>query len=281
MNIKTTTLVRIATSLLFGLIQTAYVAADSIITLNRDRSPLFGNVAVTQPILQVLAPESMGVFVMLSGGSGLLNIEDGVISINAKTFLLRSRDLFAAEGYHALLMDVPSDLKQSGTGLTLYRLGPEHTSDIQAVIDYARDTFPGLPVWLIGTSRGTASAANAAAMLNSTLSAPDGLVLAASLTRPGVVQSESLEFIPLELITTPVLLVHHKKDACPATPVEDVNVLKNRLKDNAAKVKKMIFNGGSKPIQGDCAPLSYHTFFGIERRVVHKITKWVSEQTKY
>ena len=266
--------------LLFGLLQYTLATADSIITLNRDRQPLFGNEAVTQPVLQVLAPEPRGVFVMLSGGSGLLNIEDGNISINAKTFLLRSRDLFAAEGYHALLMDVPSDLKQSGTGLTLYRLSTEHTSDIQAVINYAHDSFPGLPVWLIGVSRGTASAANAAAMLNSTLSAPDGLVLAASLTRPGVAQSESLEFIPLELITKPVALVHHGDDACPATPVEDVIVLKKRLKDNAEKVKKMIFNGGNEPIQGDCAPLSYHTFFGIERRVIHKITKWVSEQTK-
>ena len=261
-----------------GLLQSTSVAADSVITLSRDRLALFGNEIVTQPILQVLAPKPKGIFVMLSGGSGLLNIEDGDISINAKTFLLRSRDLFASEGYHALLMDVPSDIKQSGTGLTGYRLSPEHTSDIQTVINYARNTFPGLPVWLIGTSRGTASAANATAMLTNSFSAPDGLVLAASLTRPGVAQSESLEFIPLELITTPVLLVHHKKDACPATPVEDIKLLKRRLKDNAKKVKKIIFNGGSKPIQGSCAPLSYHTFFGIERKVIKKITKWVSKQ---
>lgn len=266
--------------LLFGLFQITSSAADSIITLNRDRLPLFGNETVTQPILQVIAPEPRGVFVMLSGGSGRLNIADGEISINAKTLLLRSRDLFAAEGYHVLLMDVPSDLQLSGTGLTLYRLSPEHTSDIQAVIDYARDTFPGLPVWVMGVSRGTASAANATAMLTNTVSAPDGLVLAASLTRPGVAQSESLEFIPLELITAPVALVHHKKDACPATPVEDVNVLKKRLKPNAKKVKKIIVNGGSTPIQGDCAPLSYHTFFGIERKVIKKLTKWVSEQTQ-
>ncbi|MCK4707980.1 MAG: hypothetical protein KAU21_05130, partial [Gammaproteobacteria bacterium] len=194
--------------------------------------------------------------------------------------LLRSRDLFVAEGYHVLLMDVPSDLQLSATGLTLYRLSAEHTSDIQAVINYARDTFPGLPVWLMGVSRGTASAANATVMLTDTLSVPDGLVLVASLTRPGVAQSESLEFIPLELIAVPVALVHHEKDACPATPVEDVNVLKKRLKINAKKVKKMIFNGGSNPIQGDCAPLSYHTFFGIERKVINKLTKWVSEQTE-
>jgi len=275
---KTTSLVRIVALLFFVLVQTAPVSADSIITLNRDRFPLFGNEAVTQSVLQVIAPEPKGVFVMLSGGSGQLNIEDGEISINSKTFLLRSRDFFAAEGYHALLMDVPSDLKLSGTGLTLYRLSPEHTSDIKAVIDYARDTFPGLPVWVIGVSRGTASAANAAVMLNNTLSAPDGLVLAASLTRPGVAQSESLEFIPLEIITAPVVLLHHEKDTCPATPVEDVNVLKKRLNDNAKKVKKMIFNGGSAPIQGGCAPLSYHTFFGIEEMVISKLTKWVNKQ---
>lgn len=265
---------------LFVLFQFTSAAADSIIALNRDRLPLFGSDPVTQPILQVVAPEPKGVFVMLPGGSGGIGIDDGEISINTKTFLIRSRDLFAAEGFHALLMDVPSDLQLSGTGLTLYRLSAEHTSDIQAVINYARDTFPGLPVWLIGVSRGTASAANATAMLSNTLSAPDGLVLAASLTRPGVAQSESLRFVPLELITVPVALVHHEKDACLATPVEKVNLLKKRLKTNAKKVKKMIFNGGSNPIQGDCAPLSHHTFFGIERKVINKLTEWVSEQTE-
>ena len=264
---------------LFGLFLITSVSADSIITLNRDRPPLLGSELVTQSVLQVVSPEPMGVFVMLTGGSGMLNIEDGKVSINTKTFLLRSRDYFSSEGYHALLMDVPSDIKQSGTGLTGYRLSAEHVSDILTVINYARDTFPGLPVWLIGVSRGSSSAANAAAILNSSSSAPDGLVLVASLTRPGVAQSESLEFVPLELITSPVLLVHHKKDACHATPVEDVKVLKKRLKTNSSKVSKMIFNGGSKPIQGSCAPLSYHTFFGIERKVITKITKWVYELT--
>ena len=51
--------------LFLGLLQSTSVAADSIITLNRDRQSLFGNEVVTQPVLQVLAPKPKGVFVML------------------------------------------------------------------------------------------------------------------------------------------------------------------------------------------------------------------------
>ena len=109
-------------SLLFGFFQISPVTADSTISFDRDRAPLFGNEAVTLPVLQVIAPVPRGVFVMLPGGNGMLNIENSEVSINAKTFLLRSRDLFTSEGYHALLMDAPSDIKLSGTGLTGYRL---------------------------------------------------------------------------------------------------------------------------------------------------------------
>jgi hypothetical protein len=56
---------------------------------------------------------------------------------------------------------------------------PEHAQDLGKVIADVR-TRVGGPVWLVGTSRGTISAANAASRLTGP-AAPDGIVLTSAL----------------------------------------------------------------------------------------------------
>ena len=76
-----------------------------------------------------------------------------------------------------------------------------------------------MPVWLIGTSMGTVSAANGAARL--TAGGPDGLVLTSTVTRQGRERIETVGDVRLDAIRVPTLVVHHKNDACRATPYAD------------------------------------------------------------
>ncbi len=63
-------------------------------------------------------------------------------------------------GSTVAVMDAPSD-RQDGRGLIGFRQSPAHMQDIAAVMRYLRQQAP-VPVWLVGTSLGTASVAAAA-----------------------------------------------------------------------------------------------------------------------
>src|SRR5277367_4132531 len=91
-------------------------------------------------------------------------------------FLVRSRNLFVAQGFIVAVIDAPSD--QPG-GMRDFRVSAEHRYDIASVIAYLRQAA-SVPVWLVGTSRGTLSAANGATLETG---GPDGLVLTSSVTR--------------------------------------------------------------------------------------------------
>jgi len=217
------------------------------------------------------------VLVLFPGGNGTLNVFPGSrLSINASNFLVRSRWLFAAEGFHVATLDAASDFLQLPTGLRGLRGSGEHLSDVAAVIADLRAWFPGLPVWLVTTSRGTGGA-YAAALLGPAPTGPDGLVLTSPLTRGAPADGDSLELVPLEQVTVPTLIVVHQDDACPLTPPEDANMLKQRLRGSAPRVTAFRFAGGSTPLSDPCDALSPHGYFGIEPRVVGRIAHWITQ----
>ena len=78
----------------------------------------------------------------------------------------------------AVVVDAPSD-RQRAPFLNGFRQTEEHAADLKATIAWARATAK-VPVWLVGTSRGTQSAAYAATVLQGA-DAPDGVVLTATI----------------------------------------------------------------------------------------------------
>ena len=86
--------------------------------------------------------------VLLPGGAGKLNIKKGVPASN--NFLVRSREYFAANGFNVLVVGNPTDVNDLDHS---FRTSPKHVEDLLKVVEFAkRDS--GLPVWLVGTSRG-------------------------------------------------------------------------------------------------------------------------------
>ena len=94
----------------------------------------------------------------------------------AEIFWCARAGCFAASGIVAAVMDAPSD-QPSGMDDD-FRLGSAHAEDIGKVVADLKKRFPGLPVFLVGTSRGTISAASAGQRLGT---AVDGVVLTATL----------------------------------------------------------------------------------------------------
>lgn len=224
---------------------------------------------VTQRLLVLAPPSPKAAVILFAGGHGGLQIAaDGALGWGKGNFLIRSRQLFVDQGLLTVVIDAPSD-RQSAPYLAGFRQGPEHAADVQAVIAWVRQQS-GLPVWLVGTSRGTQSIAAVATRL-SRADGPDGLVLTATiLTDP---KAPSVTAMALDKLSIPVLVAHHELDGCSHCAFSEMPNLMRKL-DGLPRKQLLSFRDGVS--RGDpCEAMAYHGFNGIEREVVGQIAGWV------
>lgn len=231
----------------------------------------------TQKFL-LLKPESepKAIVLLFAGGKGALNLSKGMfgnsIGWGKKNFLVRSREKFAKQGFIVATIDAPSD-KQGQKGMYYeFRTSDAHVEDIDAVISKLLEDAE-LPVWLIGTSRGTESAAYAGINSSSKLA---GIVLTSSMTEEngkGLAVTE----LPLSLIKTPVLITHHANDGCKWTTPDGAKYIKQLL-TSAPVAELKLFEGGSE--QGKpCKAMSHHGYLGIEDEVINAIAEFIKKNS--
>jgi predicted alpha/beta-hydrolase family hydrolase len=202
--------------------------------------------------------------VLLPGGAGSIGYRDG--RLQSGNFLVRSRDLFAAEGFNLAIVGRPSDVADMDTA---FRVSAAHVEDLRRVLDDLHERSSA-PVWLVGTSRGTVSAAAAAIAIGAPSIA--GVVLTSSVTAyklKGAVPTQTLSEIRV-----PVLVMHHEKDACPACAPHEVRLIVSGLTN--APVKKLIWASGGDGARGDpCEAFHWHGYVGMEAQAVQLIAQWI------
>mgnify|MGYP004001002417 CR=1 FL=1 len=246
------------------LLLTSLAQADtSLVTLDT-RS------GVTQQIIIEQPSDFKANLVLFSGGKGKLKLNSNKYKTN-KNFLVRSRHLFIDNNYTVILIGAPSDRQGKLGMLKGFRNSQKHVQDIKAVINYIR-SINNKPIWLIGTSRGTESAAYAAVHLNSKI---DGLVLTSSISKTNN-KGTSVTDLPLDRITVPVLAIHHIQDACKTTRPSVVKDIKRKAY-NSSRVEVKLFTGGDTPISSNpCQARTYHGYLGIEAEVVDYASNFIS-----
>jgi pimeloyl-ACP methyl ester carboxylesterase len=224
---------------------------------------------VTLRMLVLVPTEPRAAVVLLPGGHGGLQIyPNGSMKWGDGNFLVRSRRLFADQGLLVVVLDAPSD-RQSFPYLSGFRQTPQHVADLKAAIAWAREGFK-VHIWLVGTSRGTQSAAYAATELLGP-DGPDGLVLTSSILTDD--KSRPVPSMPIEKIRVPVLVVHHEQDGCSLCSFSNIPALMAKLK-NSSHSEVLSFRGGQN--SGDpCEAFAYHGFNGIEPEVVRQVATWV------
>jgi predicted alpha/beta-hydrolase family hydrolase len=206
--------------------------------------------------------------ILFAGAHGRLALSPQGIGWGKGNFLVRNRERFASEGFLVAVVDTPSDRPR---GLWDFRTSAAHAEDIQGVIAELKKIVD-VPVWLVGTSMGTVSAANAAARLKE--GGPDGLVLTSSVTKESRQVSETVSSVRLKDIRIPTLLVHHKRDDCIVTPYESAVALIRSLTQSPKK-DLLTFDGGDPPRSEPCEAMSYHGFLGLDAEVVAAIASWI------
>jgi pimeloyl-ACP methyl ester carboxylesterase len=225
---------------------------------------------VTETVVAVRPPtRPTATVVVLVGGLGKLDLTPRGLPKDASGPLAKRREQLAAQGFVVAFVDAPSD--RLGEGLIGFRTSSEHTADIGAVIARLRHDDPA-PLWLVGSSMGTVSAASVAARLGR--EGPDGLVLISSVTKGHPAMRESLVDVPLETITVPTLVIHHRQDPCEITPYAEASALPGRLR-KARRVELATVEGGP-PARGlPCGPESPHAFFGVEDALIGRLVSWI------
>lgn len=225
---------------------------------------------VTQRMLVLQVPGAKATVILVAGGHGGLNISpDGNFGWGAGNFLVRTRQLFADQGLSVAVVDAPSD-RLSAPFLQGFRQTPQHAADLKAVIAWAREQAK-VPVWLVGTSRGTQSVGYAATQLQGA-DGPDGIVLTSTILTDE--KGRPVPAMPLETIHIPVLVVHHEQDGCRLCAFSDMPALMSKL-GNAPRSQLLSFKGGLS--KGDaCETMAYHGFNGLEREVVAQIAGWIT-----
>ncbi len=230
---------------------------------------------VKQRFLLNEVKDARAVVVLFTGGDGGLRIgDDGSLGQGRGNFLVRSRQLFADQGYSVAVIDAPSD-RQQRPFLAGFRQTAEHTDDVRQVMQWLRQNLKQ-PVWLIGTSRGTQSVAAIAVRLAGTPDSPDGIVLTSSILQ-GNDASRPLPAMALETLSVPVLVVHHEQDACRYCLYSDLPALMDKLKPLPVKALQT-WRGGQD--RGDpCEAFAYHGYNGLEKDVISGITHWIRNPT--
>jgi len=222
---------------------------------------------------QLIEPDDpVACVILFAGGPGILGISDdgGKISYSWEiNFLVRTRKDFAAHGLVVAVADAPSDRYGKNGLLGGFRNSPEHVTDIQAIIHHLYG-LTGLPVWLVGTSRGTESVAYVAIHGKTDIG---GVIFTSSVTVTDD-QGTSITDLPLDQIRVPAQVLTHNADGCHLTPPKGAQAIADNL-TNVPKVDVGYFDGGREPESGPCDPLCEHGFFGIEPSVVARIIDFI------
>lgn len=227
---------------------------------------------VSVPIYTYWRDDALATVVLFSGGAGGYGKmgEDGWPA--GGNFLIRTGRQWASHRLNIVMVGRPSD----GIDLSLgfVRTGDKHAADNLAIFKAIR-LRSAAPIWLIGTSMGTISAAAAAIQDEQHLLS--GLVLTSSILAykiPGAVPAQKLG-----MVRVPTLVVHHANDACWACPPHEAKDLAAALKN--APIKKTILVSGGDGATGDpCEPMHHHGYVGQLQETVDRIAEWIVQPSE-
>ena len=232
---------------------------EEIVAVETERGAL-------QPVLLVndaSGENPRAIAVMFPGNDGVVGLPASAADLTpGVSFLVRTRQIFCDRDVGVAILDTPSD---HARGLSDgFRMGSLHASDVRAVLRRLRARFPTTRMFLIGTSRGTLSAAHVARALGHDV---DGVVLTSTVFS-GSRRATGLAGFDFGAIAAPLLFVHHAADACSLCPYTAARDLGQRF--------PLITVQGGRPAQsGPCDALSPHGYFGVEAATVAAIKHWM------
>lgn len=250
-----------------GSLECSQAAAQTLETIRTPRG-------VKQSFIVMKPDKPVATVLLFAGGHGALNLTSATsMKWGAGNFLVRSRQHFFDQGFIVAVVDAPSD-QRAGMN-AIFRMSGQHAGDIGAIAQHVKKVAD-VPVWVVGTSMGTFSAARGGLGVAGVA----GVVLSSTITRsdpnwkiknshPNGVGSMGLSGVKV-----PTLIISHRKDGCAITPAADGDKLKARL-TASPRVEVKLLDGGLPPKSDPCEAMSQHGFLGIEKEAVGEIARFI------
>jgi pimeloyl-ACP methyl ester carboxylesterase len=232
-------------------------ATDQLVNLAKPGGVALRYLLTTDP---VSAPNPEIGVILFTGGEGRVGLANGIPQPGAN-FLVRSRALFAQDGLAVAVYD-PSD--ELGALSDAARMSAPHREEVEQVLVDLKARTGVRKVYLVGTSRGTISAAYLATALKAQV---EGVVLSSTLFASSRAGS-GLSNFDFSSISQPLLFVHHTADRCRTTAPGYARALAGRY--------PVIWVDGVEGSEGDaCGPHSAHGYLGREPATVRAISDWI------
>ncbi len=258
-------LVAVLATTVIAAFPSACLATEEVVTI-----PTRDGVTVSYLLVQDASANAKPTVVVVSfvGSGGAIGLKRRAESGSVKfgpgaNFLIRVRAQFADGELVDAIVDSPSDAPPDGMSDT-FRLGSNHATDIRLVLRDLKTRFPNAKIFLVGTSRGTVSAAALGVSLADMI---QGVVLSSTVSYPDRM-GPGLSSFDFSTIKVPVLLVHHRDDRCRPSPYTGVERL-------AKQFPLVSVSGGDPPQTDSCEPLSPHGYFGREIPTAQAIKDWM------
>lgn len=217
------------------------------------------------------AQDPVAVLLLFPGGPGRIDLsgEGEQFSIGGGSgFTARNYTNFATQGFLTVLLDAPSDFYTENGMPPQFRIGTGHAADVHDLLEAVPESAT-LPVWVLGISMGSLSAANMGIRLTNRL---QGLVLASCPTQPEpdgalyTVLTNGILDMQLGEIGIPVLVAYHSNDGCSETPASNAPAVVTAL-SNAGPCELRYFSGGDPGEGNPCGTTVYHSFWGLDGEV--------------
>ena len=240
------------------LLSLLLIGCSSTATLvNVDSRP-----GVTQGFIHIMPKEPPVASVILyAGGHGNLRLNSAYsMRWGEGNFLVRTRSTFASHGFQVAVIDTPTNHMGH---MPMSRRSAAHVVDSKAVAKFLRSQA-AVPVWIVGTSRGTVSVSKLAINGYGTF---DGAVFTSSV-------QEAVHF-DLEKVTISALVVHNRRDGCPASLPRVAEDIYNKLANS--KSRELIWFSSTAKQSADCEAKSPHGYLGIESQVVEAIASFIKK----
>lgn len=259
-----------------GLVLAVSLRAQDAPSVQQPLNPPVGQVqrvatreGVSVPVYAYWRDDAVATVVLYSGGAGGYGRmgDDGWPA--GGNFLIRTGKHWARQRFNVVMVGRASD----GIDLSLgyVRTADLHAADNVAIFHAIRRKSER-PIWVVGTSMGTISAAAVAIQDREGL--VSGVVLTSSILAykiAGAVPTQKLA-----AIRVPTLVVHHAQDACWACPPSDARRLADALIN--APIKKLMLISGGSGVSGDpCEPMHHHGYVGMQQEVVDVIAAWIMQ----
>jgi len=198
------------------------------------------------------------------GGKGLSNSEG-----TTRNFLGTQRLLFHGGGLNFYLY--PNEDSDAHASYP-YRASDKNIKRINLLAKFLKKRN-GLPVVLVGFSRGSVDVAQFAKSHSKDI--------AAIVILSGVYENDSRkagDYSLNEIIGTeigvPILGIHHSDDECRVTVPSEAEAFFDSL---SAPKKKFVFLDGGRNTGRDCGPFHHHGFEDIERQAVNQVVQWLKQ----